>query len=427
MSQKHYDVIILGESLTSRVAGVLLARAGRRVLVVGASPGSIPMPAWLPVSLHLERLLETLGGRSCLASPSPFQVLSGDVRLTIHGSSTLDDELRREFVADSNRVGNLLKELEDVGNRLGNALWECGGLPLTGLASRWRFIHARLRRGLTRGRLSRPLAGKLKGFSSPQTSRALAALFSGLSLTPVDRLSAAEGALLWRSFGGGRGISVSALVELLMHRFEQFHGEHTDLATLQSLQTSENSLGAVVFKDGRRCTADVFLLGSLESAARLPDGMQAGPVAASPPALFEGRIDEGRISPLLAHGVILDGSPTLRLTLMPAPDGSTCRLVCEPATSSGVVSSAELVQRLTPLFPFTTLRFDPGADLEPPLRPQVDIRSRRRGFPGAVSTLAAGRNLLHCCGEQVLPSLGATGEILVGVSVANHLKREKRP
>lgn len=419
----HYDVIILGESLAARIAAVLLAKSGRRVLAVGSPPGTPPGPAWIPVSLHLERLLELLGGRSCLVSATPFQVLSGSVRLTLHGISALLDELRREFPADSARVENLLRELEDVGNRLETALWESGGLPLTGWASRWRFTCKRLRMGLTAGSLTRPLANRLQAGNSAQTAQALATLFSGLALSPIEHLSVAEGALLWRSFGDSRGISAGALNALLIHRFEQFHGEQAQLVDLQNVQATDSRLCEAAFKNGLRCTAGVFLLGSPDARALLPVEFSAGEAAAP----FEALITDGAISPLLTQVVILDGAPPLRLTLVPDPAGGQCRLICRAAAPTNDTVGARFEERLSALFPFATLRFEPQADVTSELRVQnADRPGRQKAFPGATHSLFAAERLLYCCGELLLPALGATGEIMVGVSVANHLQRQKQ-
>jgi hypothetical protein len=423
----HYDVIILGESLASRIAAVLLAKAGRRVLFAGL-PATSPCPTWIPTSLLLERLLEMLGDRSCLVSAPPFQVLSGQVRLTLHGISALHDELDREFPADSIRVQQLLRELDNIGKRLETALWESEGLPLTGWASRWQFMRKRLLKGLTRRSLAHPLADKLKAGNSAQTVQALSALFSGLALRPIDHLSVAEGALLWRGFGDNQGISAIDLNALLTHLFEQFHGEQVSLADLKSVQATDRRLREAVFISDRRCTAEVFLLGSRDAIGILPGEFRAGETAGTPPLTIEARITDGTISPLLAQVVILAGSPPLRLTLVPDAASSRCRVICQASVPANDTSGApQLEGRLSELFPFATLRFEPRAGMPSgPAAGNGDRSRRQKAFPGATSSLIAGKHLLYCCGEQVLPGLGATGEIMVGVSVVNHLQRQKR-
>jgi hypothetical protein len=422
VAHTHYDIIILGESLASRIAAVLLARAGRRVLTVGPAANTPPVPAWIPVSPQLERLLELLGGRSCLVAAPPFQVLSGPVRLTLHGNTAQLDELRREFPADSARVQALLDELADIGGRLETALWESGGLPLTGWASRWRFFYQRLHQGLSRGKLLRPLASRLQTGHSAQTAQALAALFSGLSLCPIEDLTVAEGALLWRSFGDSRGISTVALSTLLTHRFEQSQGEQVRLDDVQTLQAVNGRPHELVLKNGHHCTAPQFLLGDRAAGALLPVELRADEATAALSPLH-GRVAVGAISSLFAQIIILDGSPPLRLNLTADSAASHSRILCQAAAPPNDGTDDQQQERLSALFPFATLHFTPAEVANSPAEPP----QRQRAFPGAVRSQLVKENLLYCCGEQVLPTLGAVGDILVGISVANHLQRQKRP
>ncbi len=422
MADKHYDVIILGESLASRLAAVLLVKSGHRVLTVGSPPAASPCPAWIPVSQHLERLLELLGGRSCLVAAPPFQVLSGQVRLTLHGITAQVDELRREFPEDGTRVQAMLHELQDIGNRLEGALWESGGLPLTGWTSRWRFFYRRRLKGLGRRNLVRPLLSKLQAGNSAQTAEALAALFGGLSLCPAEKLTVAEGALLWRSFGDERGISTVALNTLLTHRFEQFQGEQVQLGDLQTLQTVKGRPHELLMQNGQTCSASFFLLGSQMANTLLPAELRAGDTVPAPSPL-QARITDGAISPLLAQVVILGGMPPVRLTLTADSASSQSRIICQAAAPPDNLTDDQFKERLTTLLPFATLRFEPSAE---PTRMATAPARRQKAFPGAVRSLVIEKNLINCCGEQVLPTLGAIGEILVGVSVFNHLQRQKR-
>lgn len=420
MTTSHYDVIILGESLASRIAAVLLTKAGRRVLTVDVPPALPPSPAWIPVSLHLERLLDLLDDRSCLVPATPFQVLSEPVRLTFHGVTARLDELHREFPKDSQQVQSLFHELEDIGDRLETALWECGGLPLTGWASRWRFFYRRLFKGLTRRKLFRPLASILKAGVSAQTSQALAALFSGLALCSIEDLTVAEGALLWRSFSDNRGVSAVALNALLTRRFEQFHGESIQLDNQNTLQTVNGRPHELALNDGRRCSASVFLLGSHVASALLPEELRPGNLTLAPsPLRF--MINDGAASPLLAPIVILDGPPTLRLTQASDTATDKSRIICQAAAPASATSTNHCQDRLAALLPFATLCLEPPDDRE---SATATSGRRQKVFPGAVSSLVVEKNLLCCCGEQVLPSLGAVGEAMVGIGIFNQLQRQ---
>jgi len=420
VTTSHYDVIILGESLASRIAAVLLAKAGRRVLTVDVPLATPQSPAWIPVSLHLERLLDLLGGRFCLIPATPFQILSEPVRLTFHGVTARLDELHREFPKDSQQVQSLFHELEDIGTRLETALWECGGMPLTGCASRWRFFYRRLLKGLTRRKLFRPLASNLKAGVSAQTAQALAALFSGLSLCSIEDLTVAEGALLWRSFSDNRGLSTIALNTLLARRFEQFNGESIRLDGLKSLQSANGRPHELVLTSGHHCSASVFLLGNQVASSLLPAELLPDDLTPAPsPLRF--MINNGAASPLLAPVVILDGSPTLRLTQTSDTATGQSHIICQAAAPASAISTNHYQERLAALLPFATLCLEPPADREPATATSA---RRKRAFPGAVRSLVVEKNLLCCCGEQVLPSLGAVGEAMVGVGIFNHLQRQ---
>lgn len=421
MAKFHYDVIILGESLASRIAAVLLAKAGRRVLTVRLPAPAPSCPAWIPVGLHLERLLDLLGGRSCLVPATPFQVLSGDVRLTMHGVNDLFDEWRREFPNDSEKVSSLLTELKNLGERLENILWKNGELPLTGWSSRWRFLYKTRLKGISRHGMFQPLTSRLRETLSLRPAQALATLFSGLSLYPSEELTVAEGALLWRSFGDNRGLSMVALDTLLTRRLEQFHGETVQLGKPEAISFAKGRMEELVLDDGRRCSATCFLSGSAAATALLPPTQHSSNVF-PPTALCEFRIAEGAVSPLLAPIVLFGGEPTLRLTLSSASTCHPSRIICQPASSATAVLSPHDHKRLSALFPFATLDLDPSCDKQ---TETTNASRRLKAFPGARKSLVIEKNLLCCCGEQVLPSLGAIGETLVAVAIVNHLQRQK--
>ena len=127
-----------------------------------------------------------------------------------------------------------------------------------------------LRHKLAGNVLRRPLGERIARCATAQARDALETLFAGLALSPGARLSSAEGALLWRCFSEERGVSTSALAELLEHRFEQFHGETAQSKTLHSLNHGGQRLSEAVFANGQRCTAETVLLGSRGMVSLLP-------------------------------------------------------------------------------------------------------------------------------------------------------------
>jgi len=424
MAEKHYDILLLGESLAAQIAAVLLARSGRRVLLLQEPDASAPRLSWIPVSRHLEGVLDLLGGRSCLISPAPFQVITSRSRLTFHGNAPLHGELRREFPTVSDRVAALLKELREIGESLESALWEAGGLPLTGMKSRLRFCWQRVRHRLGARALYRPLGDRIARCEDVTAAHALRTLFAGLALCPSEQLTVAEGALLWRSFGEGRGVSVSALAELLEHRFEQFHGETAPAATLQSLKLGKQRPAELVFNNGRCCTADSILLGNRAMASLLPPTMQPTIPTESAPAPVRGKV-LGRLSPVLAPNILLGEEPALRLALIRTPDSDCCQFSAEAAAATPALTTDDLYRRLAALIPFTDLQFAPGPS-QATCR-QTSVRETKgKAFPGATQDISAGPALYICSGRMVLPSLGATGEVLTGVTLAKQLERPSK-
>ncbi len=116
---QHYDVIVLGEGLAARIAALLLARGGCRVLAFrNPTTPSAVTPAWFFPSLFLERLLENLGGRSCYTPVAPFQVLTSKTRLEFLGRESMEGELQREFPCENGGISAVLGLLQKLGSRL---------------------------------------------------------------------------------------------------------------------------------------------------------------------------------------------------------------------------------------------------------------------------------------------------------------------
>jgi len=411
--KKHYDIIILGECLGSRIAGALLAKKGKRVLLFKDSAPA--ERSWILPSLHLDRILDLLGGRSCLIAPTPFQVCTHESRLEFHGSMPLEEELRREFPDSFPRVESILKELASLGGALEAALWDSGGLPLLGMAGRRRFALKRMRRRISAKLLSRPLADFLSPVAGEAAGSALATLFSGLSLAPISRLSMGEAAFLWHGVAKSDGVSRSGLDELLFQRFEQFHGEEENLSRIREIRAEGRRVQAVFLQNGSRCSADFFLIGTDSIRALLPPKLAVEPVPKRPEFISSSL--NGRISPLLAPRVILGDETVLRVQFISEKDRMICAVDCpvsEPAPALERVRSS--LQEILPFADFTLS----ARSLEEPVLESGSCNFQ--GFPGARVGLRAGKNLFFCSGAGVLPTLGATGEVLVGATIASHLQ-----
>jgi hypothetical protein len=418
-SKRHYDAIILGGSLSARIAATLLAKEGCRVLTFREP--SDPCPRWLYSSLHLDRLLKSLGGRACVISPMPFQVLTTETRLSFHGPDTLEEELRREFPASCDRVHSLLQKLQTLGEHLEKILWESGGLPLPGVSNRLRFALKRLQGKLAPSTLIQPLRKLMIGLEEDPAWQAIAALFSGLSLTPLDKLSAAEGALLWNNACRTNGVSLSGLEELLHHRYQQFHGEWEELTNLGALEYEFKRLTGIALKKGGKCTAGYFLVGSPATRIFLPKSLN-GAISSPPPILqYITSPLNGMVSPLLAPGVILGGDPPLRLQFTAAENGTFCTLDCAAANVG--TSEKDIRRRLAPVLPFATFQLEGPFTTEPFQDQKPGFTSSRKMFLGASNPLKLKGNVLLCYAAGILPSLGTTGEVLVGITVAKYVLR----
>lgn len=418
MSQKNYDIIIIGESLASRLAAVRLAKQGYRILTF--RPGEFAPPKWLFSSLHLENLLESLDGKSCFTPAAPFQVFTPQVRIEVNGRMPLEEELRRELPGAHEPVGMLLAQLAAGGKRLETMLQKNGRALLTP-ASRALLKMRRLisRTGL--GPLDRPLRAHLDAsISDSQARQALETLFGGMALTPADELTVAEAALLWHCATRPSGISVSGLDDLLEHRYEQFHGETESIEAIKNIDGDKRKLDGIVLKHGGRCAATCYLLADGTALDLLP-GEKRFADATGVQRRIAAPLDD-QLSPLLARRVLVAGEPPLRLAIGKR-DGDTACIIdrrSEPLQAGD--PEKYLRQRLTEVFPFAEYDVEEAATAEVP---HVAARSRR--LLGLAEAPRLNRNAWICSGARLLPALGACGETLLGEALALELaKRLKK-
>ncbi|BCR05170.1 hypothetical protein DESUT3_22390 [Desulfuromonas versatilis] len=425
MSQYYYDVIIAGQSLAATLAGTLLARGGCRVLSISAPVE--PPKGWLSSSFHLEKVLEGMGGRSCFAPPVPFQVLTDQVRLEVLGSCPFEDELRREFPDNFSAVSGLFQDLQALGQRLEQTLWDAGGLPLLGLSSRLRFFRKGLGKQLSLRALAKPLASRWAGIRHAPTRNALETLFAGLALADPGKLSLAEGALLWSGAHRPDGISSQALLEFLQLRFEQFHGVTEDPGKMRPLEHQGERITGLSVKEGARCAGGHFILADRSMLKYFPERIAAR-IKSSPRPVQRSAVEvQGEKSPLLAPRVILQGSSPLRLEIASGTQDISSVLEYRPCDGDPEFDPAAMHQRLGLAFPFARMEFPDLPSTPGEASGATGASNPRLGFPGAFNRLQLGHNSWLCHGESVLPHLGAIGEMLVGVAVANHLLRIIKP
>ncbi len=413
MSSKHYNIAIIGSSLAGRIAAALLAKNGQRVLLLRTHE-RLTSP-WFYSSLFLEQLLGILGGRSCFAAPQPFQVLSSKARISIHGDMSLSEELQREFGEAGSAAQQYLEDLRITGQRIEALLWDNSGLPMPGIKSGAIFRMLCMRHKIRMAELVAPLSETFQAYS-PTIRSLLTDLFQGLSLQPISQLSFAHGALLWAHAVRPESIKEPDFSDLLEKRFNQFHGSSESAEDLSSLEFDGQRYTGGAMKAGTRFKADMFLLSTSESTSVFSDKT---PIKVSICPSTIGMLTtslKDQLSPLLENRVIVGGGIPLRLLLKRSAEEVTGHI-----GFGGTPTEAELRQQLEPVLPFAKY------DMIPP----DGYVSKEPEVPASCSSdlfqlpLKPGTNLYRLDSQHLLPTLGATGEALLGWTLANHLSKPK--
>ncbi len=409
MHQHHYDIILLGESLASRIAGVLLAKAGQRVLTFqGKHPADF---GWVFADSHLVRLLEQLGYRQPLEKTPRLHILNGQTRIELHGRYPLEEEIRRELPRDAEALLLIFNHLDRLGENLESQLLDQAGAPLGSLMDRlrcraWNWLSETGQRAL-----SKPLCDLFAPLA--EASRTwVHTLFSGLTLAPVTKLTLAEGALLWHGLTRPQAMERSRLGDLLARRYQQFHGFSEPLAKIAEITDGRR----LQLHDGRECSAGTLIIGQAEA---LPPKIAAALPPFRRPSAPE-RWDSGPLNPapstVLAPRIIHGENPALRSTLLDHAGELHC--LCETPENA---PREAVAGELRALFPFSALA---PRLLEAPAD-QDDIRPRRSfaAFPGVAQNPWLRPDLVLCQGTCIFPHLGETGEVLTGYALAGRLAR----
>ncbi len=410
MIKNHYDVIFLGSNLSTWVAASLLAKAGLRVMSF-PSP-HCPCPPWIPSSLFLERILEQLAERTLNHQPFHLQVVNQHTRLECNGPHSLTEECQREFPSCHAEVVHLLDTLQQWGDGLQRAVLATGGLPLFGLGSRLQFRKRLLKEKVPAKIIQQTLADMLSTSDAAGAQRTLASLFCGLSLAEnPEQLTVAEAAMLWSDLRRNKHFSGPALCSLLEQRYEQFHGAIDELSSIKSIKQQNDSDLVVNMKGNRSCSADHYIVADRPAHETLPWQSEypeprlltrtTSRFAPSPPAL-------------LAQTLIIGDSPVVRLIFKDKTQGCTI----ESPVSDGDDMDTFLGEKISRILPFCRYELDsPGSASTPEGGQNVPPVS----FPGIEARIKPRRNVILCNGRLTVPHLDATGEVLTGLSLANHL------
>lgn len=409
MTSRQFDIAIIGNSLSARIAATLLAKNGQRIILFGERTN--PDPAWFLSSIFLEKLLGTLGGRACFTSPRPFQVLSSSSRLTIHGNMPLEEEFIREFGNDASEVIALLDHLRELGSSLNQLLWDNKGLPWPGIKSSAQFRYLCMRRKLSAGELEAPLQEKLRSFTAgPQEF--LTNLFQGLSLLPIDQLTLADGALIWTHASRPENLAEPEFSNLLDKRFEQFHGVLENLEDLDKLDFEGSTFNGGLIRERGAFQAKWLLIGDTSINKSLLSAVQKFMPERSAVTTFTAGNLDGQVSPLLEEQVIIGGKHPLRINLVTSETEISCKVA-----AAGVLSELQLRQHLEAVLPFAA--YDVKLQLEP------DNRSTANQIKQTTSLFSLpikmGSNVFCADSSALTPGLGAPGAALLGWTLANRL------
>lgn len=416
--QSHYDIAIVGNSLAARLTAALTAKKGCRILTV-TSENERPNN-WFTSSLLLERILDFLDGNSCRSASLPFQLITPKQRIDLRPRKPLSDELRRELPGSYQEVEQFLNNLFTLGEQIEDMLWDAGGLPSSGFTGRQRFRFRSFRGDVPYRVFNQTLKDRLAGFADEAGRKLIGTLFGGFSLTPPSRLSIAECALIWSGLGRNTGVFPNGLDELLRHRAKQFHGSDADFTDLKKIRISKAGRAQLLFAGDRIVTADHMIIADRASAALCEQ--QSQPASGRPQLTLLTAPLGDKVSNLLLPHAIVAGSPPLRLTLEPSPTGQRGRIETAPDGQNSIELGRKIDQKLSTLLPFIKL----DTTLQEQTKAGISIRNDKDNntILGASRQILPGQNRQYFyAGQDILATIGTSGEVLVAVTLCDHLLR----
>ncbi len=403
MANQHYDLIIAGDAPGAQMAGILLARAGMRILHLHGQ-GWPRQLLWHNSEL-LDDLLDQLQARHCLTAPVPLQLHHQSTCIELHGAIPWQDELRRELPESYQQISERLNQLEDWGKTIQGCLRRSGGSPAFNLRQRlaWRLIATR--KGLPVGQLN----GSLRAWLDDQTlqdeaGQLLAALFSAATLSNPDQLSLAEAALVWAQLQSRQTVAGSVLENLLSQRLTDNGATRRPFILLNGIQSIRS--GVIQCQLGKETvqTERLFL-------------------AASPTAKIPG---------WPATALLPTGSPLWKLEKL---SQSPSRLLAPRllvSSSSGAFQLAIGHKQSQPeVYLRCSIDIDPAIDLADKLREllgNLDFALPAQIPGSAISAgsgsfreqgaIALGKGLYLACANQLYPNLGLLGEALLATTLS---------
>lgn len=417
MAAHHYDLIVIGTGLTEQIAATLLARQGFCVFSLATQPN---VEQALPCCSALEGLLAILAADDCpRQSVGSFQWVSDDVRLEFCGARSLEEELRRELPDHHAEALSLLTRLDDWGRRLNRLLVHRAPTAPFHAIRALGFCQRLLSQGLPARRLKQPIARFLATAGHGRLQQLLSPLFSGLSLMAPELLSTAEAALHWHIATRSQTIAGQDLERLLAEHYAAAGGEGLPLTEVATFHHAGKRLQAAILKDGRRLTADQFLIDPLSARSSLRHSL-AALLPDPPPAPQHWSVTGlgAQRPPMLARQVILGGAPALRLSWGP-PKQPTSQPQVELARAAPTAAfdSDAIHRRLAALLPFSDYRLSEASSSI------AAVEGRNTYWPQRYLPCPTGPNIITCPGPCPATSLGASTAIMLGQAAAGTLLR----
>jgi hypothetical protein len=413
MSNKHYDIVIIGGSVAARIAASLLAKQGNRVLFLRNREAKAP--AWFHSSLFLEKLLGILGGRACFVAQQPIQVISDKARVTLSSDVQLEDEFSREFATDGKNVHQWLEELRLQGVKLEEFFWENGGLPWPSLKAKGHLKLLSLKRRINWQELEIPVSQSLERFNGAAKTF-LTDLLQGLSSTKTTQLSYSRAAMLWAQTLRPENLKEPDFSEMLNKRFEQFHGAKGTIEELESLDFNGSKWTGGKFKSGGTFTADNFLLGDKKWIDKFTPLEKSRLPLPEPPAVYRTSDLAGQLSPLLASRIICGGEIPMRLAIEEHEEELRGLVVTDTKATESLVRL-----QMDAILPFARYRF---SEAPLPLEAGTSNKEEHPTKPLASLPIRIDKNL-YCADRTVLlPEMGAAGAALLGWTLAENLGKK---
>lgn len=410
MSSKHYDIAIIGGSLTARIAAALLAKNGCKVLFLRNQEAKAP--AWFHSSIFLEKLLGILGGRSCFVAPQPFQVISARSRITIGSDISLADELNREFGTSGEAVYKWLTELQRHGQQLEEFFWENGGITWASMKAMAHFKLLCMKRKINLGQLDVPVTEKLADFTG-SAKELLVDLLQGLSLRSVNNLSYARAAMLWAQALRPENLKEPEFSEILAKRFDQFHGSKAALDDLENLDFDGSKWLGGRFKSGSRFTAKTFLLGDRRWLKLFHISNKHIQHAVYTPSARKTSNLQNQLSPLLATRVVCGGEWPMRLTFEEEGEELRGLALCSPDADETAVR-----RQLNPVLPFADFSM---TVVNQPQAIGTSSEKTTLSLPLSSIPVRIDANLYHADRTAALPEMGAAGAALLAWTIFKNL------